>query len=607
MFSIVAGSAPASDARKYVKRDAPMAKADYQNEYRQAAKEMVARNIAILDMETDPFDNATKSAVFPFLAVLYSDEFETVVIWDEDHKSFVSKVIAAIEAIPEKFTIYAHNGGKFDFMFLMSQLRGDIMFKGRGIMGAKIGAHTLRDSFHIIPEKLASFQKDDFDYANMARGKRDSVRDQIIDYCIADCRYLLDLVKGFVGEFGPKISIGQAAMAELKKHYPVQRVTASTDAFLRQFFFGGRVECLQGRIMEKGHWKLYDVNSMYPAAMVNYRHPVGNDYVVRPGQPGEFTCFIELNCTNRGALVRRNEAGDTTATEPSGRFFTTIHEYRMALKYGLIDDVEILFCVDNIHRTDFSRFIVPLYERRLSTKAKLKTLAAQGLAATREYIETKKDDIFVKLLLNNAYGKFAQNPRRYKEHFISNPGDGPPPQLEGFGHLPAHQCDDYWIWERPSPKQRFNNVGTSASITGAARADLMEAIHLAVDPVYCDTDSLICRDLPGLELDPIKLGAWDLEAEFSEVIINGKKMYACQPLDGSKPKIRSKGVGGLTYEDMTRIFNDAIIPVTNFGPTITKTGSQHYLTRRVRATAQVRKNPHGDKQRGRNVDWIAAR
>src|ERR1700681_2454731 len=41
------------------------------------------RCIAILDMETDPFNAELKSDVKPFLCVLYSDEFEPIVIWEE--------------------------------------------------------------------------------------------------------------------------------------------------------------------------------------------------------------------------------------------------------------------------------------------------------------------------------------------------------------------------------------------------------------------------------------------------------------------------------------------------------------------------------------------
>ena len=127
------------------------------------------RHIAVLDLETDPFtDNG--DPVYPFAAELYSDQFGAIVIWDEDYETFVDKLYSTIEMLPDAYTIYAHNGGKFDYMFLVHKLRGTVRFKGRGIMLAKIGAHELRDSFHVLPEKLAAWKKDAFDYSKMLRG-----------------------------------------------------------------------------------------------------------------------------------------------------------------------------------------------------------------------------------------------------------------------------------------------------------------------------------------------------------------------------------------------------------------------------------------------------
>jgi hypothetical protein len=527
-------------------------------------------------------------------------------------------VLAAIEALPNSYTIYAHNGGKFDFLFLIHKLRGPVSFKGRGLMTAKIGPHELRDSFHIIPERLANLEKEKFDYANMAKDKRNDHREEIISYCIADCVGLLKFVKAFLKDFGFKLSIGQAAMARLKQHYKVASISSSMDKQLRDFFFGGRVECLAGRGHFHGHYKLYDVNSMYPRAMEGYQHPIGAIYNWRVGEPDENTFFIDLECDNNNALVRRSENNETTANVPSGRFLTTIHEYRTALKLGLISNIRINFCIDCEQSSNFADFVIPLYKNRLQTKDTLKAMEKAGLEGTAQFFDVKKDDVFYKLLLNNAYGKFAQNPRRFKESYITDPGARPElteqEQLmveltgeyadEHFGNLPAYECDEYSIWERPSPSKRFNNVGTAASITGAARAILMEAIYNAVEPIYCDTDSLICRELPNTELHDTKLGAWDLEAEYREVIVNGKKMYGCLPLnpadDKKKTKIRSKGTSNLTFADMVRLYQGDVLRRMNPAPTLTKSGAQYYVTRNIRATVAIREKTNANQQQIRS-------
>ena len=57
-----------------------------------------------------------------------------MIIWEDHEEKFVDEVLSAIENLPGKYTVYAHNGGKFDYMFLLHRLRGFVSFKGRGLM-----------------------------------------------------------------------------------------------------------------------------------------------------------------------------------------------------------------------------------------------------------------------------------------------------------------------------------------------------------------------------------------------------------------------------------------------------------------------------------------
>ena len=142
----------------------------------------------------------------------------------------------------------------------------------------------------------------EFDYQKMRKGKRRAHKQEILDYLISDCVYLLDIVQGFINTFDFKISIGQAAMAELRRHYKVQTIGENTDGSLREYFFGGRVECLAGRGHFVGDYRLYDVNSMYPYVMANYAHPISGNYTKRKkGGITENTIFLEVRCRNNGA------------------------------------------------------------------------------------------------------------------------------------------------------------------------------------------------------------------------------------------------------------------------------------------------------------------
>ena len=554
-----------------------------QRAYRQRKKATRHKNIAILDLETDPFDNNSQAEIHPFCGVLYSEEFETIVIWEADHELFVEKLYAAIIGLPGAFTIYAHNGGKFDFMFLIHKLRGEVSFKGRGIMRANIGEHEIRDSYHIIPERLANMQKQDFDYAKLNRATREKYKVDTIAYCISDCKNLLYFVKKFIENYGFKISVGAAAIAKLSENYKVEKVAAFTDERLRRFFMGGRVECIAGAGYYSGNLKLYDVNSMYPFVMATFQHPIGSDYVYRDGKPNKQTCFLRVSCKNNGALLGKDENGDLKADIREGEFFTSINEFNAAKELGLIWNIKILECVDNMRYTNFKAFVTPLYEMRAIEKARANSLPL----GSEERLQAESESLFLKLIMNNAYGKFAQNPRKYKEHFLTDPGDKPPVDKDGgYDDMPEFQGEKYWIWSRPAPSLRFNNVGTAASITGAARSILLRAIHAAKNPIYCDTDSIICEELRGFDLHSTNLGAWDLEKEITELIVCGKKLYAYKTKAG-KEVIKSKGASGLEWNDMLELLYDEQKLSVNKGPTLTRRGDQYYISRRISRTAPL--------------------
>src|SRR5580700_86581 len=606
--------------------------AELQRKYRAVKRVDRLKYIAVLDMETDPFTD-DQNEIKPFCCEIYSDQFVAIVIWDECYETLIEKILAAIEALPDHYTIYAHNGGKFDYMFLVHKLRGIVRFKGRSIMSAKIGNHELRDSLHVLPEKLSAWKKDRFDYSKMLKQNRRKFRDEILRYLHSDCVYLFDFIKRFTKEFGLKSSIGQAAFAELKKHYKIAPIKETMDSALRPYFLGGRVECIAGAgifesVKQREPYKLFDVNSMYPYVMAQFKHPVSPNYVWHRGIPNENTYFIDLTCDSYGAMFSRLDTGELDSGDVlQGRFFTTIWEYNTALKYSLIENVKINWCVDNSDCTDFSKFIRPMYERRQETKAIMECLKKSGQDQATEFEELKKENIFLKYLLNNSYGKCAQNPRKYKEYFYTDHGRKPDAEWLAFLNgaddktiheysMPVERSSQFDVWARPNPGHRFNNVGTAASITGAARAILLEAMQNSTDTIYCDTDSIICRTL-NAPISETELGAWKIEETFEAVIVTGKKTYCCAVTgkpDGAEGrlKVRSKGVdlrtrpvrngfepleptpdewriaNAATWQKYLEILDGKEIVTVNRAPTFNKIGSQQYLTRRIRATAQLK-------------------
>ena len=480
-------------------------------------------------------------------------------------------------------------------------MTGRISFIGRQLLAAKIGNHKLRDSLKIIPIALAEYQKDHFDYELMAKDKRNKHRLEIQEYLENDCIRLLELVKGFIRRFGPKLTVGQAAFENIKKYYEFEHLGEKTDETLRTYFYGGRVECIRGLGHFTGRYKLYDVNSMYPFVMAYYKHPIGADLVKRvKGGITENTCFVEVKCNNYGAFpAYDDETGALTFTKPHGVFRVSIYEYEVAEELGLIDHSRILSVIDCERRSTFHDAIMPLYKEREKWKGIIRDLKKRSdHESLTEYWEAKLQDLLVKFVLNSGYGKFAQNPRKFTECFIRERDYKLPPPT-GFEECrgPKFYNDLYEIWEKPALRRRYNNVATAASITGAARSILLRAMYNAIDPIYADTDSLICRELHNTELDPKKLGAWDLEDEFDEVVIAGKKLYACRTWtntpNGQEPrdKVRSKGLSDMTFEEIASLVGGQTIRKTRKGVTIAKNGNQFYLTREAKATVDVRTKP----------------
>lgn len=600
------------------------------------------RCVAILDTETDPFDAATEAVVFPFLAVLYSDQFEPVIMWENDPTKLIARILEEIRKLPEEYIIYAHNGGKFDYMFFIDQLRGSVKFKGRGVMRAEIicsdgRIHEIRDSMHIIPQPLAGWKKDKFDYSKNLKSKRAKYKTEIIQYCINDCKYLLQIVRKFIERNSLKLSIGQAALSGIRAEYKFECLGELMDAKIRGvhfdtrekelygkptgkgYFYGGRVECFAGRGVFRGPLFYVDVNSMYPYVMASFKHPVGSGYTFRSGIPSDYTAFVRVQCENRGAFIRRNELGETTASIGEGEFFTTIWEFDAALELNLISNVRIIQCVDCNDFSDFSRFVVPRYDGRIIAKGRLKEFEERGITEKSNnpiYDDIKLDDTVIKFELNNGYGKFAQNPRRYKDHWLGNASERP--DVAGdWGSAPKFVSEEknYAIWERKPYRwddterryiwdrpPRFYNVGTGASVTGAARSILLRALHRVRRPIYCDTDSIICADVGDLEIDAKKLGSWKLEKIFDEVVIAGKKEYACKVAglsDGHKDRIivKSKGVDGVTYAEMVEMAGGATIAKTLRAPTMDRYGGYEYITRKIGPTTPV----HEDYEHGFSI------
>lgn len=537
---------------------------------REYVKHETEKRICVVDTETDPF--LAGRAVSPFTLGFF-DGVQYKDFWGDDcvHQFFTWLK----DKYDEPLLIYAHNGGGFDFFFMLDYMDDNsepVIIHGR-LTKLFLQGQEFRDSFKIIPAPLSAYQKDEIDYNKFERGERELYRDEILHYQRMDCEYLHRLVTRYHAEFGDQLTIGSTAIQYLRHFHGFEKLKDFQDDKYRTFYYGGRNQCFESGILPSSRgWKVYDVNSMYPHTMRAYTHPIGN--LSSPGKfIGPSTCFVKWRGRNMGAVPIRSPDGSLDFTCDRGEFYSTIHEINAGLETGTIRIERIIKVYNFADRTDFATFIDFFYELRLAAKA-------EG---------DKIMDLFYKLLMNNSYGKFAQDPRNYKDYLFTL-GTVPEEPLKGEndndpsdGWELASTNNGTFMWQRAAAnrKRGFRNVATAASITGAARAELLHGISKASRPIYCDTDSLVCEALSA-DLDAKRLGAWKLEAEADRADIAGKKLYALY--QGNEcVKSASKGAKLQPWE-ISRVAAGDVVRYSNPVPNFQLNGAQEFVTRNIRRT-----------------------
>lgn len=473
----------------------------------------------------------------------------------------------------DKCTLYAHNGGKFDFGYLIQYANtGTIIIRNGRITEMKIGDVTLKDSWPLMPFALAEYQKDKADYSLHKKDKRNLPKNKkkITEYVISDCRNLLELITGFHNIVGVKDTIGSAAFFQMKKlGIKIKELNESHDIQFREYFFGGRVEAVKKGIFD-GEYKYYDINSAYPYAML-FKHPHGADYKFsRDRKKINGQCFINCRAKSRGAFPLRlfNKAGtpqgiDFPRDNIERQYFITGWEYLAAIETGTATITEIIEIWIPQTFVDLSEYVKTFFKKRFDAKNS----------------GDKIGSLAYKYLLNSGYGKFAQNPRDFREYRIEEYGE------ECDGYEWEIDYGDISLWSKPSYTGRgFYDVATGASITGFQRAVLWRGACKAKNLLYMDTDALLCKSA-SLQFGD-KLGEWKLEGVAQQCAIAGKKLYGVKWKnieDGKDYKIASKGAR-LTYSEIVEVCNGGVVEWESQAPSYNAALGTRFVKRKIRRT-----------------------
>lgn len=485
--------------------------------------------IGAIDCETDPFEPGV--FIQPFLWGVLLD--------DGDYREFetVAALVEWLQAQTEPLILYAHNGGKFDYHFLRSDIESDSpisVIAGR-LARCRIGEVELRDSLNLFGQtRLADFSKEEIDYRLMRKGVRHLHMPEIRKYLKSDCVNLLTLVTKFLERYGMQFTQAGASMKYWQKHYApkqpdgrgyIPKQSAAQFCEYSPFFFGGRVQCFASGYAKKD-FSVIDINSAYPRAMMD-GHPYEPTGLVTSRLPANESaipqCLIELDAVSRGALPMRIADGSLFFPEDETkvrRYFTTGWELIAGLETGTLKVDRIV----RVHQfgtpVNFAHYIEHFFNERANAK-----LAGD-----------KAGDIFAKIFMNSLYGKWAANPTRYEEFMLSMRGTDAYARWESQGYLDEGAWGGRQMMRRPVPleKHRYYNIATAASITGWVRAFLWRSLLKCEGALYCDTDSIAAVDTSALDTGK-KLGQWKLEATCDEYAIAGKKNYAFHIAGAERP------------------------------------------------------------------------
>lgn len=556
----------------------------------------VEKRICTFDTETDPFEYGL--VVEPFTCGFYDTVTEEYYdFWGanciDQFFAWLRVKYADIECV-----IYCHNWGNFDAYFTTHHFdagQKPFIIHGR-LVRVFVGGQEFRDSYANIPVALGEYQKTVIDYNKLRRENREADKVEILAYQKDDCINLAALIVPWLEMFGNKLTMASAALPMLRSFHGFDTLPENLDADMRPYYFGGRNQCFSTGLHE-GNFKVYDINSSYPNVMRAFKHPISGAPRYEPKITSR-THFARIRAWSLGALPVRAKDGSLDFPIGTFDFFACIHEINAGLETKTLRIIKTYESIYFDETASFAEFVDTYYKLRLEAKAKGDKILT----------------LFYKLLLNSSYGKFAQDPRKY-ENWLFDPDDVPEPLYCSDCHKRAKNkesaihcilCDELqthspYGWylhtvhdERniyASPQRirgsGFFNVATAASITSAARAQLLRGIQSSIRPLYCDTDSIICEQLEtdkgnGIFLDAITLGAWDIEAEGDTICIAGKKLYAIFK-DGKEVKKASKGVK-LSADEIRRVSEGEVIEYAHPVPKFGLDGSAKFTVRKIKRT-----------------------
>ena len=481
--------------------------------------------------------------------------------------------------------IWFHNGGRFDFVpLVLLLLKGELsdlvekfdtcMVGGclievkitmrRTGKGRKPRQIRLTDSLRLMPSALSDlakgFKLDGKDYVpdDYKSRMQDYKREHPADYAAYHKRdtilllHILHLYRDTLNQVAPVGNLNLTAAATALKVFQTSFLDCeiitpgkAERQFTRLAYQGGRCEYIgdgrpaHGTRATYTGTNIYDVNSQYPAMMVNNLYP---------SAPGVFTsldanarakdgsilpgCYRARYAQRHGRVALLKPCLEEGKVSKEAQWSGETHATHIELNEieragGTVQIIEGYFYDHACMKPLFHDFVTALYARRLQAER-------EGNAALK-YV--------VKIMMNSLYGKFGIGETGERlvvlspDEFDEQMAKEDPPELTP---IPELGDDAYLYREAMHAPCAFPAI--AAFVTAAARLNLLSCANdYGVGIIYCDTDSVHTQDpFPPQLIDAHTLGRFKCETPEGGVtmLYGGRKIY----VNMTDNKAKCKGV-----------------------------------------------------------------
>jgi hypothetical protein len=454
------------------------------------------------------FCEKSNNATFYFHNLKFDGEFIMVRLFELGFKHVIDKK----ELDTKTFTTLISNKGQHYSI--------KIVFSKKG---KRTNSVTIYDSLKILPfsvKQIAKgfnlpFQKGEIDY-DSHNGVITPITDEELDYLKRDVVIVAMALDTIFKQGLEKMTQGSNALFDYKRTVTQKRFDRwfpipDYDQEVRYSYKGGFTYLnpkYKELDIEEG--VVLDVNSLYPSVMHDKPLPYGEG-IYFEGQYKDDTlynlyvqrlsCQFELKPNHIPTIQLKRYLG-FIPTE----YLTSSGDEEVTMTLTSVD-LELFFEHYEVYNIEYLsgwkfKSTIGLFTEYIDKWTKVK-------------IESKENDnyamyILAKLMLNALYGKFATNPNiQSKIPYYDN------------GMI------KYYDGEKDTKNPIYIPVGTF--VTAWARYKTITSAQTVYDRfVYADTDSLhlVGTELPSnLDIDPVKLGAWDNEATFKRARFLRQKSY----------------------------------------------------------------------------------